>query len=393
MARRFLALGVALLTLGMLAGAMPARSMVHADNDSFLGQLAHEATLASTVPANGDVNPYGVAVAPRTTGNLVRGNVLVSNFNASSNAQGTGTTIVQISPSGTPTLFAQIDPHALPGACPGGVGLTTALVALRSGFVIVGSLPTADGTAATAQAGCLIVLNSLGKVVETIAGPLINGPWDMTAVDAGTVAWLFVTNVLNGTVAANGNVVHGGTVVRIALLTPPFGRPIVVQQTVIGSGFAERTDPSALVIGPTGVGIALADVDSLQAANIARLPESFDTLYVADSVNNRIAAIPGALVRQSSAGTGITVSQNGALNDPLGLALAPNNDILTMNGNDGNIVETTPFGKQVAKKALDTTANPPALPGAGTLFGLALFPDRLGIYFVDDGDNTLRTLR
>ncbi|HWE64469.1 MAG TPA: hypothetical protein VHB98_22370, partial [Chloroflexota bacterium] len=201
----------------------------------FLGQLNTETTLASTVPANGDVNPYGVAVAPVTSGYLTRGNVLVSNFNANttqhSNQQGTGTTIVQITPSGRLTLFAQIDPNALPGPCPGGVGLTTALVALRSGFVVVGSLPTSDGTSATAQAGCLIVLNSWGRVVETIAGPLINGPWDMTAVDAGAIAWLFVTNVLNGTVAANGAVVHGGTVVRIALFTSGDDRGDASQQT------------------------------------------------------------------------------------------------------------------------------------------------------------------
>lgn len=163
---------------------------------SFIGGLPNIQTLSSTVPTNGDVNPYGVAVVPVTTGNLAQGNVLVSNFNNSGNLQGTGTTIVEVSPSGALTLFAQIDPNSLPGRCPGGVGLTTALVALKSGFVIVGSLPTTDGTAATAQAGCLIVLDSSGNVMETFAGGGINGPWDMTAFDAGNKAVLFVTNVL-----------------------------------------------------------------------------------------------------------------------------------------------------------------------------------------------------
>jgi hypothetical protein len=37
-------------------------------------------------------------------------------------------------------LFAQIDPNALPGPCPGGVGLTTALGVVRAGWVIDGSL-------------------------------------------------------------------------------------------------------------------------------------------------------------------------------------------------------------------------------------------------------------
>jgi len=124
------------------------------------------------------------------------------------------------------SLFATIDAASLPGACPGGVGLTTALVALRSGFVVVGSLPTTDGTAATARAGCLIILNSSGQAVAALAGNGVNGPWDMTALDMGTSAVLFVANVLNGTVAANGSVVAEGSVLRIVLSIPMGGRPL-----------------------------------------------------------------------------------------------------------------------------------------------------------------------
>jgi hypothetical protein len=105
----------------------------------FVGPLNQTQVLASTVPANGDVNPYGMAVVRKSTGSLYKGNVLVSNFNDSSNVQGTGTTIVQVTPSGQQTLFAQINPN-LPG-CPGGVGLTTALTVLPTGWVIIGSLP------------------------------------------------------------------------------------------------------------------------------------------------------------------------------------------------------------------------------------------------------------
>src|SRR5438445_10440839 len=218
-------------------------------------QAGNIKTIASTIPANGDVNPYGVAVVPSTAGSLTRGNILVSNFNNSANLQGTGTTIVQISPSGTVNLFAQINANSLPGPCPGGIGLTTALVALRSGWVVVGSLPTKDGTSATMQAGCLLVLDPMGNVVETVSGPPINGPWDMTAVDRGGMATLFVTNVLNGTVASSPDVVNRGTVVRLGLTTPSTGLPTITSETVIGQGFPERTDPSALVVGPTGLGI------------------------------------------------------------------------------------------------------------------------------------------
>ncbi len=324
----------------------------------------------STVPANGDINPYGVAVVPRSVGHLVAGDILVSNFNAKSNLQGTGTTIVELAPSGALHLFATITPAAVAGRCPGGVGLSTALVALRSGWVIVGSLPTKDGTATTASAGCLIVLNASGHVVETFHGGPINGPWDMTALDGGSVARLFVTNVLNGTVKGKGKVVHGGTVVRLVLKTTGVKVPLVVSETVIGSGFGERTDPAALVIGPTGLGLG---------AN--------GTLYVADTLASRIAAIGSATSRTSSGGTGTTVTQGHALNAPLGLTLAPNGDILTVNGGDGNIVETTPGGVQVATQTLDGTGG-----GAGLLFGLAIRPGGTGVYFVDDGTNTLALL-
>ena len=326
--------------------------------------------VSSTVPANGDVNPYGVARVEDTKGNLHAGHILVSNFNNSANLQGTGTTIVEISPQGTMSLFAQIDPGHLPGSCPGGVGLTTALVVLRSGWVVVGSLPTSDGTAATAQAGCLIVLDSMGNAVETIAGSPINGPWDMTATETGHHAALFVTNVLNGTVAAGGAVVNQGTVVRVDLSTSPGMMPQVNSMTAIGDSFSERTDPAALVIGPTGVGLSRDGV-----------------LYVADSLNNRIAAIPDAISRQSSAGTGTTVTTGGALNDPLGLAVG-HYAIATVNGDDGLLVITRPDGTQVFTKLLDSTGTP---PGSGALFGLVFAPE--GLFFVDDATNTLNVLR
>jgi hypothetical protein len=118
---------------------------------------------------------------------LVEGHILISNFNDGANLQGTGTTIVEISPSGNLRQFARIDANKV--NCPGGVGLTTALAALDSGFVIVGSLPTTDGTSATAEAGCLIVLSSNGDVVETFTAPYINGPWDSGAIDPGNREW------------------------------------------------------------------------------------------------------------------------------------------------------------------------------------------------------------
>jgi NHL repeat len=370
------AIGVAIATSNAAQATQPA----------FLSQFHNVVPGPSTVPTNGDVNPYGVAVVPESAGNLVEGGVLVSNFNDSANAQGTGTTIVQEMPDGTVSQFAQITQASASGPCPGGIGLTTALSILPGGWVVVGSLPTTAngpvhmGTPQGIGSGCLLVLDSSGQLVETWAGGAINGPWDMTSVTVGHDAYLFVTNVLNGTVAADsgipsdqpGNVVNNGTVLRIKVELEHGHNPTIDSEAVVASGFAERTDPAALVVGPTGVALS-----------------GNGTLYVADSVNNRIAAVPNALGRDHTFGVpgGWTVSMASVLNDPLGMALAPDGDVLTVNGNNGLIVETAPWGQTVATATLDHSGAPPG--GAGDLFGLAVVPGGRGIWFVDDGTNTL----
>ncbi len=373
--------GAAIVAVLFLAG-------VHgfAAGPSILNSLTTVTQLSTTVPANGDVNPYGLAQEPRTTGNLQAGHFLVSNFNASSNLQGTGTTIVDIAPDGNMSLFAQIDAGALPGPCPGGVGLTTALVVLRSGWVIVGSLPTTDGLPDTIGAGCLIVLNSTGTPVETFYGSLINGPWDMALADDESNPVIFFTNVLNGTVAAGGNTVNKGTVVRMNLGATSTTMPWIESMTVVGSGFAESTNPAALVVGPTGVGLSPGRDEGLGDESWGRDREQ--VLYIADSMNNRIAVIPDALTRPTSGGTGYTLSAGGALNDPLGLVVAPDGHILTVNGNNGYIIEIDELGDQIATKLIDNIGTP---PGNGTLFGLVYDPG-LGVVFVDDGSNTLNLL-
>ena len=366
--------GPALVLGALLAMLWLAPALARAAGPPFLSRVPKEVLpLATTVPANGAQNPYGIVTVPRSIGWLHRGDLLVSNFNnnaPSGGEQGTGTTIVEIPPAGstasTAATFAKIDPHALPG----GVGLTTALAVTRSGLVFVGDLPTSDGTSATAKAGGLLVLNSHGRLIETISGGPINGPWDMTATEHHDVTTLYITNVLNGTVANSPNVVKKGTVVRLRLRTRPGQRPQVLAEDVIARGFPERTDPSALVIGPTGVALA-----------------HDGTLYVADTLDNRIAAVPHAATRSHAiGGGGVTVSSDGALNGPLGLTLAPGGDILAANGGNGNIVETTPTGSQVATVTADDTSAP---GGAGVLFGLTVSPFTHSLYFVDDGLNAV----
>ena len=334
----------------------------------FLAGLKAITTVASTVPANGDINPYGIARVPASTGKLHAGDVLISNFNAKSNNQGTGTTIVQISPSGKRSVFATLSAGGLPGACPGGVGLTTALAIVPGGYVVVGSLPTTNGKSATAKTGCLIVVSPTGKALSTISGSKIQGPWDADAVSHGDSTALFVSNVLNGGAKAGEHVIKNSTVVRIDLTSGPGKAPAVQSETVIADKIPWRDDPAALAIGPTGVALA---------------PNG--TLYVNDTLDNRIAAVSQAMTRTTAAAdAGTTVSQGQHLKQPLGMALAPNGDIITTNAGDGNMVETTPAGKQVAVATADTKT------GAGSLFGLLVTSN--GIYYGDDGDNTLKYL-
>jgi len=356
---------------GALALAVPAGA-AGTSGSSFIAPSTTVSEVGATIPANGDVNPYGVAVVQQSVGALVAGDVLVSNFNNGpppTGNQGLGTTIVELnprqSPNATPHVFAQINPSRLPGACPGGVGLTTALSILSGGWVVVGSLPTTDGST-IAGSGCLIVLDSRGNVEETFSGGNISGPWDMTAFSVGRFSDLFFTNVLNGTVAGGDSVTHKGTVVRDILFTPPVGPPRLLLSTIIGSGLAERLDPAALVVGPTGLAL-----------------NNNGELYVADTVNSEIDAIPNPFFRFSSAGTGITVSSGGDLNGPLGLATTVNGDLLAANGDDGNLVALTPSGTQLGEKVI-------APSGGGSLFGLAVSSGRL--FFVDDSENQLNEL-
>ncbi len=341
---------------------------------AFIAPLRVFSTVASTVPASGDVNPYGIVRVPNSIGKLKAGQMLISNFNAKEsakeNGQGTGTTIVQISTTGKASLFANINPKALPGPCPGGVGLTTALNILPGGYVVVGSLPTTNGKSATAQYGCLIVLDSEGRPIRTIASKSIQGPWDSTAKSEGTKTSLFVSNALNGGPAKGAKPINNSTVLRIDLESGEGESPKVLSEQVIAEGIPWVDSAEALVLGPTGLALA-----------------SNGTLYVASTQNNKILAISEAMTRTTPARNGGTVvTEGGHLKEPLGLVLAPNGNIITTNGGDGNMVETTPQGQQIAVRTADEKT------GAGSLFGLAISPGANSIYYVDDGENTLNVL-
>jgi hypothetical protein len=374
------AFSLAALTALVAVSATPAPAE---GQQGFLETIHHHTTLTSTVPDNGDLNPYALVVAPASAGMIHQNDVLIDNFNNISNLQGTGTTIVDFNPTTKKAaVFAKL-PRQLTG-CPGGVGLTTAMAMLKSGWVIVGSTPSLDGTTKTKGNGCLIVLDANGKLAGTIAGPNINGPWgNIAVIDKGTRATLFISMV--GTLPgpevkdAGGDsvTIRKATVLRLELSTADGKPPTVTGQTVIADGFGAKADKDAFMVGPTGLALA---ADGM-------------TLYVSDGVDNRIVSIADAPTRTSSAGTGRQITKEGLLKRPLAMAMAPNGHLLVCNALNGQVVEVDPAtGKQLYAQWIDTDqAQTP--PGNGDLFGIVMAPDGKGFYYVEDDVNTVMEAR
>jgi hypothetical protein len=289
---------------------------------------------SSTIPSNGDLNPYGVAFVPEgfpAGGAIAPGDVLVANFNASSNIQGTGTTIIQFSPAGaiappgTATTFFE---SSLPG-------LSTALGVLKGGFILVGNVPTTDGTAATVGQGALQVIDRHGNAVQTWTdAELLDGPWDLAVDDHGAWAQIFVSNVLNGTVS------------RFDVAVTAKGL-LILKKTQIAGGYTHVPNAAAVVLGPTGLAF---DADS-------------DTLYVASTGDNAIYAVSHAGRVSGAGGRGKLIFADAHLRGPLALRFAPNGHLLTANGDAVNgdplhpseIVEFDRSGHFVAEYDVDAS--------------------------------------
>jgi hypothetical protein len=346
--------------LAIVAAALlllPASSLMAGGDDDDRPFLPDQVRSATTIPANGDLNPYGVAFVPPqfpTGGATKPGDILVSNFNASGNLQGTGTTIVNIPAGGPTALFFQGKP---------GLGLTTALNILKRGFVLVGNFPSPDGTCGKATAGSILVIDKSGNLVSTISDPLIDGPWDSTLFDNGHSAKFFVSNGLSG------------TVIRLDLTVGASG-VTVKSITEIASGYAFGCDPVAFVNAPTGL-----VYDGKR-----------DVLYVASTKDNEIFAVDDAGDTNHDRGRGTLVyADNVHLHGPIAMAQAPKDHLIVSNNDAVNsdpkqpseLVEFTKTGEFVRQISID-----PVLDGD---FGIAVATSGDVAHFaaVDDNQNIL----
>jgi len=320
--------------------------------------LPFPAASASTVPPSGDVNPYGVFFVPSTVatdGLLQHGGILVSNFNNNQNLQGTGTSIVQISPQGQTTLFYSSATTK---------GLTAALGILSKGIVIAGYMPTADGTSATVSAGGLVFLDRHGVTLANVKGS-IQGPWGMAVNDRGNgSAQLFVSDVLTGNVS------------RLDISYAANGESVSVVDTVVLGSFGHRPDPAALELGPSGLA-----VDTVH-----------NILYVASETDNTIYSLPSNAMASQGSGT-IVYQDSTHLHGPLDMVLAPNGHLLVANSDGTNadpnqpseIVEFTAAGQFIAQYSVDANN--------GGAFGLGIQSIGWGtikIAAVDDNANIIR---
>jgi hypothetical protein len=318
-----------IISAAALTGLL-SQSSAMAGESAFLPRTVN----SSTIPGNGDVNPYGVAFVPAgfpAGGALAAGDVLVSNFNNSGNLQGTGTTIVQLRPGGplAPTGTA-VTFFASPLA-----GLSTALGAVRGGFVVVGNVPTTDGSIKTIGQGALQVIDSNGHAVQTWSDKhFLDSPWDLTIDDHGSWARIFVSNVLSGTVT------------RLDVAVASSGLTIL-GKTRVASGYKTMPNTAALVLGPTGLAY----------------DEPSDTLFVASTADNAIYAVSQAGHRMSAETLGSVVFAGPPLRGPLALRFAPGGDLLAANGDavkanvlhPSEIVEITTSGQFVRQYDVDSS--------------------------------------
>jgi hypothetical protein len=331
-------------------------------------QFIPDIIISSTIPANGDLNPYGVAFVPPNFpkgGIIAPGDILVSNFNNSTppaGIQGTGTAIVKLTPNVvTPPMQASTFFTSTP------IGLTTALGGLERGFVVVGNLPN------PLSAGSLQFIDRNGTLVPGVASPLIDGPWDLTIDDDQVHPTVYVSNVH----VLGGNMLQG-TVVRLNL-TLSSNSVTLTKATVIASGYTTVTDPTAFVLAPTGLAH----------------DTTTDILYVASTADNAIFAVPHASTRSTppgGTGRGTMITQNRHLRGPLALVLAPNGDLVAANGDAVNpdptqpseIVEFTKTGKFVGQFNVDA--------GQGGAFGIGIAmvgQDTARLAVVDDNANDI----
>lgn len=325
-------------------------------NGSILKQLKKQSVIGSTVdPKNGAQNPYGLAIAPASSAGISAGDLVVCNFNAKSNVQGTGESVVALHPAEGSTPVHVSSNKTLKGCD---------ALALDGGDTI---------WAASMVANDNPVLGANGKLLTDLSGKPFDQPWGQVyAVPQTGSPAFYETNAGNG------------SVVRINL-----GSSFTYD--VIATGFPVNHGKPGTALAPSGLAY----------------DPSVDTLYFADGDNNTIVAfknvsqIPTGGIKAThkgmkfagpSAADARIVFAGSPLNGPISTALLPNGNIVAGNTLDASgsnlLVEISAAGKLLDVRNVDTGA-------AGALFGLVATGTSAAdtkLYFNDDNDNNVQVL-
>jgi hypothetical protein len=327
----------------------------------------HSVTVASAVAANGDQNPYGIAVVPKTMGALTAGNLLVADFNDAAGTAGAGTSIVQIDPTtGRTTTFFTGAPVAGP------VGI--AINPLNDGVWVGDYGAAADGTGAND-----LLINPAGSLVATFTDVTTAGQasfigvWGQGVSDVNGAISFYWGNAGNATTGTGG-----GDVWRLSPhpTGTANGQPVnaTYAQLTTGQPQTAAGGNAGTAAGPQGL--------AYDAAN--------GVLYETNDANDTLYAIAGAATATGPSPATV-VYHGSALDSPENVVVDPaNGNLLVVNGAGNNdLVEITPAGQVVAERDLA----PHQAPGA--LFGLAVGTDASGnpvIYYGDDDTNTVGAL-
>ncbi|MGC1380967.1 MAG: hypothetical protein WA814_08090 [Candidatus Baltobacteraceae bacterium] len=326
------------------------------NSGSILKQLTKEAVIGSTVdPTFHQLNPYGLTVAPATAGDFTAGDLVVCNFNAKSNVQGTGFTIVAL--------------HPMPGSKPKLVSSSKTLLGCNA--LALG--PADDIWAAAFSANDNPVLSASGKLEVNIKGKPFDRPFGQIFAQPTSASPAFYESNA-------GN----GTIVRINLGS-------TFTYDVIAKGFAVNHGKPGSIFGPSG---------------LAYDPNG-DQLYIVDGTNNTVVAfsnvstIPsggivvekgGMTFKGPSAADARLVFAGTPLDGPISSALLFNGNVVignTSNPSGQNImVELTPQGKVLDVRNVDKGAS-------GSIFGMVATGTSAAdtkLYFNDDNHNDLRVL-
>ena len=340
-------------------------------------------TLDPATNKNGG-NPYGLVIAPETSGLITKGDLIVCNFNSGAlGTQGSGTTIVGLHPtvgSSPQTPYMIANNPALTGC--------NALTMLPDDTISAAAL---TGTPPGTSGGQNPLVTATGTVSDPFgaAGDKFAAPWGEAYVAAnGQIpAAIYVSNV-------------DGSIDRIAL-----NGDAQTSFTKIVTGFCGSGKPGA-IYGPSGL----------------TYDPSIDTLYVVDTSSNTVVALakvsaiasggvvingqctnspptPTPTFSGPSASSARVIAHGSPFIAPISAALLPDGNLIVGNGDldlqSGQmmnlLVEVSPNlpGGFVGQPVQVDTVAPAAL------FGIVATVDAQNnpiIYFNDDNSNSVMVL-